>query len=443
MIIGKSTVTVGTSRDLGALFARLSPAGEDVEVVWNPEFLRKGHAIDDTLRPDRIVVGVPSARAEDVVRQVYAPLLADGIPLFVTDPATAELIKGAANAYLGMKISFINGVADMCAAAGADVQQLTEAIGADPRIGRGGLNAGPGYGSGCLPKDVRAFTASARTLGLAEAATMLRAAEEVNESRPTAALKLIEQTLGRPVDGVRVTVWGASFKAGTNDVRESPALAIAALMHQRGATVTVHDPHAVPTALRRNPELDYADTLDDSVQDTELIVLATEWPHFREADPKAIAPLVAAPVLIDLRNLIDADAWRMAGWTTPARTPRTGITEPIDRRSDVDTLWDNIEKLSAVCRAAGAHLPDEELKALQVGKVAEEAGEAMHALHGLKGLTTCDDAHTWSEVQNDLVGAVIAALLAMHYIDPAGARATFDEILHRRTRRGREATTSA
>ncbi|WP_330452758.1 MULTISPECIES: UDP-glucose/GDP-mannose dehydrogenase family protein [unclassified Streptomyces] len=315
VIIGKSTVTVGTSRDLGALLARLSPAGEDVEVVWNPEFLREGHAIDDTLRPDRIVVGVPSTRAEDVVRQVYAPLLADGIPLLVTDPATAELIKGAANAYLGMKISFINGVADMCAAAGADVQQLTEAIGVDPRIGRGGLNAGPGYGGGCLPKDVRAFTASARTLGATEAATMLRAAEEVNESRPTAALKLIEQTLGRPVDGVRVTVWGASFKAGTNDVRESPALAIAALMQQRGATVTVHDPHAVPSALRRNPELDYADTLDASVQDAELIVLATEWPHFREADPKALAPLVAAPVLVDLRNLIDADAWRMAGWT--------------------------------------------------------------------------------------------------------------------------------
>ncbi len=184
VIVGKSTVTVGTSRDLGALLARLSPAGEDVEVVWNPEFLREGHAIDDTLRPDRIVVGVPSARAEDAVREVYAPLLANGIPLFVTDPATAELIKGAANAYLGMKISFINGVADMCTAAGADVQQLTEAIGLDPRIGRGGLNAGPGYGGGCLPKDVRAFTASARTLGANEAATMLRAAEEATNPAP-------------------------------------------------------------------------------------------------------------------------------------------------------------------------------------------------------------------------------------------------------------------
>ncbi|MFI9580883.1 UDP-glucose dehydrogenase family protein [Streptomyces sp. NPDC052236] len=271
--------------------------------------------IEDTLRPDRIVVGVSSPYAEDVVREVYAPLLQNGIPLFVTDPATAELIKGAANAYLGMKISFINGVADMCAAAGADIQQLAEAIGFDPRIGRGGLNAGPGYGGGCLPKDVRAFTASARTLGANEAATLLRAAEQVNESRPIAALGLIEQTLGRPVKGVRVTVWGASFKAGTDDVRESPALAIAALMRRRGATVTVHDPHAVRTALRRHPELDYADDLEDSVKDAGLIVLATEWPHFREADPKALAPLVADPVLVDLRNLLNADAWRMAGWT--------------------------------------------------------------------------------------------------------------------------------
>ncbi|MEW1690337.1 UDP-glucose dehydrogenase family protein [Streptomyces sp. NPDC091265] len=315
VVVGKSTVTVGTARDLGALLARLSPAGEEVEVVWNPEFLREGHAIEDTLRPDRIVVGVPSSRAEDVMRQVYAPLLRAQVPLFVTDPATAELIKGAANAYLGMKISFINGVADMCAAAGADVHQLTEAIGVDPRIGRAGLNAGPGYGGGCLPKDARAFTASAQALGALDAATLLRSAELVNESRPAAALALIEETLGRQVEGVRVTVWGASFKAGTDDVRESPALAIAALMHQRGADVTVHDPHAVTAALRRNPELEYCEDLVDSARGAELIVVATEWPQFRDADPKALATLVTDPVLVDLRNLLHADSWRTAGWT--------------------------------------------------------------------------------------------------------------------------------
>ncbi|GGW23319.1 UDP-glucose dehydrogenase family protein [Streptomyces xantholiticus] len=315
VIIGKSTVAVGTSRDLSEVLTRLAPAGDDVEVVWNPEFLREGHAIEDTLHPDRIVAGVPSSHAEDVVREIYAPLLKNRIPLYITTPATAELIKGAANAYLGMKISFINGVADMCAAAGADVQQLTEAIGLDPRIGRGGLNAGPGYGGGCLPKDIRAFTASALSLGAHDAAALLRAAEQVNESRAAAALRLVEETIGRPVDGVRVTVWGASFKAGTDDVRESPALAIALLMHQRGAAVTVHDPHAVLTAMRRHPELDYNEDLDDSVKDAELIVLATEWPQFRDADPKHLTTLAAESVIVDLRNVLDADIWRTAGWT--------------------------------------------------------------------------------------------------------------------------------
>ncbi|MFC5722258.1 UDP-glucose dehydrogenase family protein [Streptomyces gamaensis] len=315
VIIGKSTVTVGTTRTLAALVARLAPAGSDVEVVWNPEFLREGHAIDDTLRPDRIVAGVPSPHAEDVVRKVYAPLLENKVPLYVTDPATAELIKGAANAYLGMKISFINGVADMCAAAGADITQLTEAIGLDPRIGRGGLNSGPGYGGGCLPKDIRAFTASAEALGALDAAALLHAAEHVNESRPAAALRLVEQTLGRPVTGAKVTVWGASFKAGTDDVRESPALAIATLMQQHDAVVTVHDPHAVPTALARYPQLDYDQDLETSVKDAELIVLATEWKHFRDADPRRLAAFVAQPVMVDLRNIIDADTWRAAGWT--------------------------------------------------------------------------------------------------------------------------------
>ncbi|ATW51770.1 UDP-glucose dehydrogenase family protein [Streptomyces peucetius] len=315
VIIGKSTVAVGTSRDLSDVLTRLAPAGDDVEVVWNPEFLREGHAIEDTLHPDRIVAGVPSSHAEDVVREIYAPLLKNQVPLHITTPATAELIKGAANAYLGMKISFINGVADMCAAAGADVQQLSEAIGLDRRIGRGGLNAGPGYGGGCLPKDIRAFTASALSLGAHDAAALLRAAEQVNESRAAAALRLVEETIGRPVDGVRVTVWGASFKAGTDDVRESPALAIAVLMHQRGAAVTVHDPHALLTAMRRHPELDYNEDLDDSVKGAELIVLATEWPQFRDADPKHLTTLAAESVIVDLRNVLDADIWRTAGWT--------------------------------------------------------------------------------------------------------------------------------
>ncbi|MFF7725474.1 UDP-glucose dehydrogenase family protein [Streptomyces sp. NPDC008001] len=315
VVIGKSTVTVGTTGRLAALLARLAPAGDGVDVAWNPEFLREGHAIEDTLRPDRIVAGVSSQHAEDVIRAVYAPLLANNVPLYVTDPATAELIKGAANAYLGMKISFINGVADMCAAAGADVQQLAEALGTDPRIGRGSLGAGPGYGGGCLPKDLRAFTASAEALGAHDAAALLRAAGQLNDSRPAAALRLVEETLGHGVGGVKVTVWGASFKAGTEDVRESPALAVAALLHRRGAAVTVHDPLAGPTALAGHPGLDYEEDLEASVKGAELVVLATEWPQFREADHERLAGLVARPVLVDLRNLVDAGTWRAAGWT--------------------------------------------------------------------------------------------------------------------------------
>ncbi|GHF07353.1 UDP-glucose dehydrogenase family protein [Streptomyces morookaense] len=328
VVIGKSTVTVGTTGRLAALLARLAPAGAGVEVVWNPEFLREGHAVEDTLRPDRIVAGVASRHAEDVVRELYAPLVRNRVPLRITDPATAELIKGAANACLGMKISFINGVADMCAAAGADVRQLSDAIGLDPRIGRGGLDAGPGYGGGCLPKDLRAFAACAEALDAPDAAALFHAVEQVNDSRPAAALRLVEETLGHGVAGTKITVWGASFKAGTDDIRESPALAVATLLHRQGADVTVHDPLAVPTAQAHHPRLGYEQDLETSVKGAELVVLATEWPHFRDADHEHLAGIVARPVLVDLRNLLDADTWRAAGWTVrqlgrPARGPAT------------------------------------------------------------------------------------------------------------------------
>ncbi|MFD7580566.1 UDP-glucose dehydrogenase family protein [Kitasatospora sp. NPDC059817] len=312
-IIGKSTVTVGTAANVTRLVQRLAPAGAGVEVVWNPEFLREGHAIEDTLRPDRLVVGLTTERAEEVVREVFAPITATGTKLIVTTLETAELIKGAANSFLGMRISFINAVADMCEAAGADVSTLVEALEIDPRIGAGGMHPGPGYGGGCLPKDVRAFTASARMLGAESAMDLLRAAERVNESRPARAVRTIEEVLDRPVAGARVTVWGAAFKAGTNDVRESPALAIASLLQQSGAHVTVHDPHANPTAIIRHPELDYADDLAESCRDANLLVIGTEWPQFGQADPAALK--VADRRVVDLRNVLDATAWRQAGWT--------------------------------------------------------------------------------------------------------------------------------
>ncbi|MGW0764467.1 UDP-glucose dehydrogenase family protein [Streptomyces sp. NPDC002676] len=315
-IVGKSTVTTGTTRQVAALAQRLAPAGEGVEVVWNPEFLREGHAVEDTLRPDRIIAGVTTAEGEKAIRAVYAPILDAGVPIFVTDPQTAELAKGAANTFLGLKISFINAVADMCEAAGADISQIVEILGVDPRIGSGGMRPGIGYGGGCLPKDVRAFTASARQLGAEQAATLLRAAEKINETRTDVALTLIARALGnRPVEGARVTVWGAAFKPGTNDVRESPALALARALQQAGATVTVHDPQAVATAMTRNPELHYTDDLSASLDGADIVVLATEWPEYQQVAPHAFVDRPATPLLVDCRTTLDPEPWRTAGWT--------------------------------------------------------------------------------------------------------------------------------
>lgn len=315
-IVGKSTVTVGTTRQVTALAQRLAPAGEGVEVVWNPEFLREGHAVRDTLRPDRIIAGVTTAEGEKAIRAVYAGIIDAGVPVFVTDPQTAELAKGAANTFLGLKISFINAVADMCQEADADISRIVEILGIDPRIGSGGMSPGIGYGGGCLPKDVRAFTASARQLGADRAAALLRAAEEINESRTGTALGLITRALGdRPLKGSRVTVWGAAFKPGTNDVRESPALALAQALRQAGAVVTVHDPQAVATAMVRNPELDYSEDLAASLDGADLVVLATEWPQYRQADPQALAGRPATALLVDCRTTLDPEPWRAAGWS--------------------------------------------------------------------------------------------------------------------------------
>ncbi|MDX3078073.1 UDP-glucose/GDP-mannose dehydrogenase family protein [Streptomyces sp. MI02-7b] len=314
-IVGKSTVTVGTTAQVTALTQRLAPAGEAVEVVWNPEFLREGHAVEDTLRPDRLIAGVTTAEGEKAIRAVYAGIIDTGVPIFVTDPQTAELAKGAANTFLGLKISYINAVADMCEAAGGDVSQIVDILGIDPRIGAGGMRPGIGYGGGCLPKDIRAFTASARQLGADSAAALLRAAEVINEDRTDAAMGLITRALGDTINGARVTVWGAAFKPGTNDVRESPALALAHALQHAGAAVTVHDPQAVATAMVRNPELDYTDDLPTSVDGADLVVLATEWPEYHQADAQALAHRPASPLLVDCRTALDPEPWSTAGWT--------------------------------------------------------------------------------------------------------------------------------
>ncbi|MFE9941148.1 UDP-glucose dehydrogenase family protein [Streptomyces hirsutus] len=315
-IVGKSTVTVGTTSQVTALAQRLAPVGTGVDVVWNPEFLREGHAVEDTLRPDRLIAGLTTAEAEKTIRAVYAPILDAGVPLFVCDPQTAELAKGAANTFLGLKISYINAVADMCEAAGGDISQIVEILGIDPRIGSGSMRPGIGYGGGCLPKDIRAFTASARQLGATEAAILLRAAEKINETRTDIAMDLIARALGdRLIKGARVTVWGAAFKPGTNDVRESPALALAQALQQAGGTVTIHDPQAVATAVIRNPEFDYTDDLPTSLDGADLVVLATEWPEYGQADPGVLVGRPATPLLVDCRTTLDPEPWRTAGWT--------------------------------------------------------------------------------------------------------------------------------
>ncbi|MFJ8475207.1 UDP-glucose dehydrogenase family protein [Kitasatospora sp. NPDC094011] len=315
-VIGKSTVTVGTTAEVTALVQRLAPAGGDVTVVWNPEFLREGHAVEDTLRPDRIIAGVVNAEGEKAIRAVYAGILDAGVPIFVTDPATAELAKGAANTFLGLKISYINGVADMCEKAGADIAEIVEILGIDPRIGAGGMQPGIGYGGGCLPKDVRAFTASAKQLGATTAVNLLLAAERINESRTGVAMGLITEALGeRKLRGSRVTVLGAAFKPNTSDVRESPALALALALYRAGCVVTVHDPQAVANAMVRNPELDYTADLPAALDGAELVVLATEWPEYQQADPQALVGHPANAVLVDCRTTLNPEPWRAAGWT--------------------------------------------------------------------------------------------------------------------------------
>ncbi|MER6605775.1 UDP-glucose/GDP-mannose dehydrogenase family protein [Streptomyces sp. NPDC000927] len=314
-VIGKSTVTAGTSRVLKALIEDLAPAGDKVELVWNPEFLREGKAVDDSLRPDRIVAGVSSPAGERAVRDVYAKILQQGAPLFITNLATAEIVKGAANAFLAMKVSFINGVADMCRQAGADAIELADAIGVDPRIGIRGMKPGPGFGGGCLPKDLNAFASSAEEFGALDLADLMWSVERVNSSRADEAVDLVEEALGGSVTGMRVTVWGASFKAGTNDVRESPALRLADRLTACGALVRVYDPKALPEALRERPGLRVVGSLEDSVSGADAVVVATEWQEFAMASPLSLVGRTPSPVMVDLRNVLDAAQWRRAGWT--------------------------------------------------------------------------------------------------------------------------------
>ena len=318
VIFGKSTVPVGTASGLGVRARELAPTGDGVDVAWNPEFLREGFAVQDTLHPDRMVLGVDrdhTGRAEAVAREIYADLLAQGIPLLMMDLATAELVKTAANTFLATKISFINAMADVCAAAGADVTVLADALGHDPRIGRRFLNAGIGFGGGCLPKDIRAFMARAGELGLDQAMGFLRELDNLNVGRRAAMVELARAAVGGSLLGARIAVLGAAFKPDSDDVRDSPALNVAGQMQLHGATVSVYDPKAMENSRRLFPTLTYATSTLDACAKADAVMVLTEWAEFRELSPEHLAEQVSAKVILDGRNCLDPAVWRAQGWT--------------------------------------------------------------------------------------------------------------------------------
>ncbi|MHA4814300.1 UDP-glucose dehydrogenase family protein [Streptomyces aculeolatus] len=313
LIVGKSTVPVGTTARLTARLRELAP-GVDTEVAWNPEFLREGFAVQDTLEPDRLVVGTDSDRADETLRAVYAPMLRAGVPYVGTDPATAELVKVAANSFLATKISFINAMAEVCDAAGADVVTLADAIGHDTRIGRRFLSAGLGFGGGCLPKDIRAFAARAEELGVGRAVAFLRQIDEINMRQRRRTVAIARNLAGGTFTGRRIAVLGATFKPDSDDVRDSPALAVAAAIHDRGGEVHVHDPQGVDNARAVLPALRYAADAAAACRGADLVLHLTEWGHYRDLDPAALAAVVRTPKILDARNSLDADRWRTAGW---------------------------------------------------------------------------------------------------------------------------------
>lgn len=326
VLVGKSTVPVGTAAELNQRAGALAPDGVDVEIAWNPEFLREGYAVQDTLNPDRIVLGVneDSTRAEAAVRELYGPMLEAGVPFLVTDLQTAELVKVSANAFLATKISFINAISEVCEAAGADVSLLADALGYDPRIGRQFLNAGLGFGGGCLPKDIRAFMARAGELGADQALTFLREVDSINMRRRTRMVELASAACGGSLLGANIAVLGAAFKPESDDVRDSPALNVAGQLQLNGAAVNVYDPKALENAQRLFPTLNYAVSVEEACERADAVLVLTEWRQFVDMDPSDLTDRVRARVIVDGRNCLDTARWQRAGW----RVYRLGAPRP-------------------------------------------------------------------------------------------------------------------
>ncbi|MFC8260416.1 UDP-glucose dehydrogenase family protein [Streptomyces sp. NPDC057291] len=317
----KSTVPVGTAHRVRGLVHATAPVGTLVQVAWNPEFLREGHAVGDTLRAERLVLGFESSgsRAETVLRQCFVDLIEAGTPAVVTDLATAELVKSAANAFLATKISFINAMAEVCEATGADVYRLAHALGHDSRIGWGALRPGLGFGGGCLPKDIRGFRSrAAELLGAERGLAFLDEVGAINIRRRERTVELVREQCDGALAGKRITVWGASFTPGTDDIRDSPALAVAQSLHELGARVTVTDPRALDKVRKDCPELACADDAVAAAEGADLLLHLTEWPQFADVDPARFTAQAACPVLIDGRGTLDAERWRAAGWIVRA-----------------------------------------------------------------------------------------------------------------------------
>ncbi|MDO5061469.1 MAG: UDP-glucose/GDP-mannose dehydrogenase family protein [Actinomycetaceae bacterium] len=318
VIVGKSTVPVGTAAQINARLQSYNAENStQLSLIWNPEFLREGYAVADTLHPDRIVYGTETGCENWATRQldeVYAPALQAGTPRIIADYATAELVKTAANSFLAMKISFINAMAELCEATGGNVTTLAQAIGKDERIGHRFLGAGLGFGGGCLPKDIRAFTARATELGVPEAISFLTDIDAINQRRRDRAVDLARQMLGGSVTGKKIALLGAAFKPNSDDIRDSPALEVAVRLHEQGALVTVTDPQALPLVAGAYPQLNQADSWEAAVRDAELVILGTEWDEFKQLDPAQVGELVRSRKVVDGRNVLPPQEWKSAGW---------------------------------------------------------------------------------------------------------------------------------
>jgi len=316
LVVGKSTVPVGTAAQLTVLLQELAPAGHQVELAWNPEFLREGFAVDDTMHPDRLVFGVSSDWAERQLRLAFAPVIsAHDTPVVVTDLPTAELVKVAANSFLATKISYINAMAEVCEVTGADVSALAKALSFDNRIGGRFLHPGLGFGGGCLPKDIRAFIHRAKELGAGDAVAFLGEVDAINMRCRARTVELVRQMAGGDLTGVRIAALGAAFKPNSDDIRDAPALDVARSLQRAGAQVTVYDPVAMDNARRSHPELHYGTSAMNAAEDAAVVVLLTEWTEFRSLDPEVLGQVVAGRNIVDGRNALDPEQWRACGWS--------------------------------------------------------------------------------------------------------------------------------